>query len=191
MGKAWPRQFADQLSATGRNYGIDHVVDATVDVCACGDNVGLVTLIPRDVVTVNENEARARRDGRLAGGEAFAGWSATASLCYAFTPSGQSGFLFSAGGGGGGPWGANALIGPMISNAQNLSDLGGPFGYAEGSAGEGPYGAGVQVSVGENGNGKLIWEIVPGWAPSLRMPLPVPFTAGGGVTGTWTFGQVG
>lgn len=107
--------------------------------------------------------------GGCVGGGYFGGWAATGSLCYAFTPSGQSGYPFSAGGGGGGPFDANALIGPIGSNAQTLCDLGGWFGHAEASAGVGPYSPGSQV----------------------RPPIPIPFSAGGKAAFTWTFGQIG
>jgi hypothetical protein len=129
--------------------------------------------------------------GGCVGGSYFGGPAVTANLCYAVTPSGQSGFTFSAGGGGGGPLGINALIGPFVSNAQKLSDLSGGFGYAEGSAGEGPYGAGVTGAIGQNACGRTIWSAEAGWAPGLRLPIPAPFTFGGGGTYTWTFGQLG
>ena len=129
--------------------------------------------------------------GGCIGGSVFAGPGATANLCYAVTPSGQSGFTFTLGGGGGGPLGANLLIGPMVSNAQRLSDLGGPFAYGEGSAGEGPYGAGGQGAIGQNACGKTIWSAEGGWAPGARFPIPIPATGGGGASYTWTFGQLG
>jgi hypothetical protein len=82
-----------------------------------------------------------------------------------------------------------------VSNAQKLSDLSGGFGYAEGSAGEGLYGAGVTGAIGQNACGRTIWSAEAGWAPGLRLPIPAPFTFGGGgtytCTYTWTFGQLG
>jgi RHS repeat-associated protein len=129
--------------------------------------------------------------GGCIGGSYFGGPAVTANLCYAVTPSGQSGFTFSAGLGGGGPLGVNALVGPFASNAQTLSDLGGGFGYAEGTAGEGPYSAGVTGAIGQNMCGRTIWSAEAGWAPGLRLPIPAPFTFGGGGTYTWTFGQIG
>jgi hypothetical protein len=129
--------------------------------------------------------------GACAGGSYFGGPAFTVNLCYAVTPSGQSGFTFSAGGGGGGPAGINALIGPFVSNAQKLSDLGGPFGYAEGSAGEGIYGAGGEGEIGQNSCSRTIWSAEAGWAPGARLPIPAPFTFGGGGTYTWTFGELG
>jgi hypothetical protein len=126
--------------------------------------------------------------GLCAGGSYFGGPAFAGSLCYMATPSGQSGFTLSLGAGGGGPLGVNGLIGPVVSNAQNLNDLHGPFGYAEGTAGEGVFGAGAQGSIGQNSCGRTIWSSTFGWAPGARFPVPLPFTFGGGASYTWTFG---
>ena len=125
--------------------------------------------------------------GGCIGGSAYAGVGVTGSICYYATPSGQSGFTVAGGAGGGGPFGANLLIGPSASNAQNLSDLGGWFAYAGGSVGEGPYSAGVQGEIGQNSCGSTIWSATPGWAPSLDVPAPFSFEGGGSYT--WTYSQ--
>ena len=125
--------------------------------------------------------------GGCVGGSLFAGVDGTGSICYYATPSGQSGITLGGGGGGGGPFGGNFLIGPSISNAQTLSDFGGGFGFAGGSAGEGIYGAGAQGQIGQNSCGRTIWSATIGWAPGLRTPAPFSFEGGG--TYTWTYPQ--
>lgn len=125
--------------------------------------------------------------GGCAGGSAFGGFGVTGSICYYATPSGQSGITLEGGAGGGGPFGANFLIGPSVSNAQNLSDLGGWFAYGGASAGEGPYSAGLQGQIGQNSCGNTIWSTTPGWAPGLRTPAPFSFEGGGSYT--WIFSQ--
>ncbi len=80
--------------------------------------------------------------GGCVGGSVFAGIDITESLCYYATPSGQSGITLQGGMGGGGPFGANFLVGASASNAHNLSDFGGWFAYGGGGVGEGPYSGG-------------------------------------------------
>ena len=126
--------------------------------------------------------------GGCAGGSYFGGPALNANLCWVATPSGQTGFTFSLGGGGGGPLGVNALLGPVFSNAQNLCDLRGGFGYGEGSVGEYVFGGGTQGSIGNNRNNRAVWTAEGGWAPALRTPVPIPFTGGGGGSFTWVLG---
>jgi RHS repeat-associated protein len=123
--------------------------------------------------------------GGCIGGSAYAGYGVTGSICYYATPSGQSGLTVAGGAGSVGPFGANLLIGPSFSNAQNLSDLGGWFIYAGGSVGEGPYSAGIEGLIGQNSCGKTIWSATPGWAPSLEVPAPLGVEGGGSYT--WTY----
>ena len=124
--------------------------------------------------------------GGCVGGSAYAGVGVAEAICYYATPSGQSGFTVEGGAGGGGPFGANLLIGPSVSNAQNLSDLGGWFAYGGGSVGEGPYSAGVQGQIGQNSCGNTIWSATAGWAPSLDVPAPFSFEGGGSYTSTYS-----
>jgi hypothetical protein len=124
--------------------------------------------------------------GGCVGGSAAVLIHGTANLCWVATPSGQTGFTFTLGGGGG-YGGISALAGPVFSNAQDMCELSRKFDYAEGSAGTGPVTrVGGQVAVGQRANGQTIWTAEPGWAPALRVGPPV--SGGGGVSYTWTFG---
>jgi len=124
--------------------------------------------------------------GICASGDVFAGADIHGSVCYVSTPSGQTGLTVSVGVGFGAPYGVSSLLGPEISNAQRLSDLGGPFAFASASAGRGPFGAGAFGEAGENSCGRTIWVAGGGWAPSLRI-APTPFSYAGGLTNTLTF----
>jgi hypothetical protein len=124
--------------------------------------------------------------GGCVGGGAGAGLGASANLCYVVTPSGQSGFTVSAGIGGRSP-GGGFLVGPLISNAQNVHDLTGPFAYGEGSVGPDLFSGGGQGAIGQNPCGRTIWTGEFGWAPGG----PLPFSFGGGIENTRTFGDLG
>jgi hypothetical protein len=181
LGLCWPSwacPVENALGSVGTTVakGVADVVNTTIATSPAGLAAGAI------------GQATGITVGGCIGGSAFAGLGGTANLCWATTPSGQHGFTFSLGGGGGGPWGTNALIGPLFSNAQDLCDLGGPFAYGEASVGELQYSGGAQFAVGTNSRGQVIWSGVPGWAPGPRNPLPVPFTFGGGALYTWTYG---
>jgi len=122
--------------------------------------------------------------GGCISGSAFGGPDVTGSLCYYATPSGESGVTAPGGLGVGGPAGANLLVGPSVSNAENLSDFEEWFLYGGASAGEAQYGAGVQGQIGKNGCGRTIWSATAGWAPSLQ--LGVGGEAGVSYTRTYT-----
>jgi RHS repeat-associated protein len=122
--------------------------------------------------------------GGCVGGSAFAGVGVTGSICYYSTPSGQAGITVTAGGGVGGPAGANLMIGPSVSNAQQLCQLGSWFYYGGGTLGEGLPDVGGQVAVGDS-NGHPIWVGTGGWTPGVS--VPTPFSVEGGKTYTWTF----
>lgn len=120
--------------------------------------------------------------GICAGGSIIGGYDLMGSVCYMVTPSGQSGFTVTAGGGGGAPMGLSGLVGLSVSNAQQSCDFDGTSVYLWGAAGEGPYGAGASGSLSDGG----IWQTTVGWAPGFR--VPAPFSFGGGVSRTWTIG---
>jgi RHS repeat-associated protein len=123
--------------------------------------------------------------GGCVGGSFTGGGSVSGSVCYIATPSGSSGITATIGGGAGIPISAGGYVGPVVSNGQTLNDQAGPFAYAGGSAGEGPYSGGGQVSRGTNSCGDTIWDVSLGWTPSITLGPPV--TLYGGRSQTWVF----
>lgn len=117
----------------------------------------------------------------------------TGSACYYATPSGQNGLTVTYGGGTGLGWGADLTAGPTFSNAQNLNDLGGWFGYTGGSIGDGDVASG-SLSYGRNNCGDLITNGYVGvgedsglnFAPFFGIPGS-SFSAGTGVSYTWIY----
>jgi len=131
--------------------------------------------------------------GACIAGDIYLGNAFHAGVCYVATPSGQSGFTFSVGGGFGAPIGASGFAGPMFSNAHDLSDLGGPFSYGWASFGAFPAAAGVAGEVGTNARGQLIGVGSYGWTPAIPLADPlfveVPRGSfGGGFDYAWTIG---
>ena len=190
------------LSSCGHPNSLWDTVGSLVDCATKGDVGGAIGTVttsglrtagtvvadsPAGMVLSWASQETGTSLGGCLGGSAYAGVGVTGSICYYATPSGQSGFTVDGGAGGGGPFGVNLLIGPSVSNAQNLSDLGGWFAYAGGSVGEGPYSAGIQGQIGQNSCGNTIWSATPGWAPSLEVPAPFSFEGGGSYT--WTYSQ--
>lgn len=113
----------------------------------------------------------------------YVGVGGSVSACLVATPDGHVGVTGTAGAGVG--FGASALVGGMVSNAQCLDDLGGWFNYAEGSAGKGVAGAGGSYGYGRNASGDRIWAATGGWAPT---PSPVPLGGAVGRSYTGTYG---
>ena len=190
------------LSKCGHPTSLWDTVGSLVDCASSGDVGGAVSTVTTSGLRTAGTVAADSPGGQLlswvsqetgtslggcVGGSIFAGGDLTGSICYYATPSGQNGITVEGGAGGGGPFGANFLIGPSVSNAQNLSDLGGWFAYGEASAGEGPYSAGIQGQIGQNSCGNTIWSATPGWAPGLRSPAPFSFEGRGSYT--WTYSQ--
>ena len=125
--------------------------------------------------------------GTYTGGRPI-GVSGTGSLCYVATPSGQTGLTVTAGAGAGAPQSSlSGSVSPLISNGRTLGDQGKGFAYVGASAGEDQYSAGATVSAGRNANGRLIWDVNPGWTPNVGGPAPVGVHTGRSYT--WTFGS--
>jgi RHS repeat-associated protein len=78
-------------------------------------------------------------------------------------------------------------VGPMISNAPRISDLGGPFGKVGGSGELGTISAGGDVSVGTSPSNRQIVVLSGGLGQSLDLPFVVAgFEIHGLYTYTWT-----
>ncbi|HEY2200220.1 MAG TPA: hypothetical protein VGH69_21430 [Mycobacterium sp.] len=123
--------------------------------------------------------------GGCIGGSAVGGIALTGSICYYATPSGQDGITLTGRGGGGGPLGANLMLGASISDAQSLCDLHGPFAYAGATFGEGFPEVGAQGAFGTGSNGKPVGGFTAGWTLGVNFPTPFIFEAG--VTDTGIF----
>jgi RHS repeat-associated protein len=119
--------------------------------------------------------------GICAGGSAHGTAGVTGSACIVGTPDGDSGIIVNAGGGGGLP-SYNGLLGISISNAQKVSDYGGPFASVSAGGGVGVNSWGGSFSIGRNDEGRTIWQGVAGWTPGVGL-LPVSFSVD--VTNTW------
>lgn len=122
--------------------------------------------------------------GGCLGVSAYDGGGSTGSLCYAATPSGQSGFTVTAGVGVGSP-SVGFSIGPFVSNGHRLTDQGGRFQAADASAGRGLLASGGgSVAWGRNQCSDPIWDAGVAWTPSIS---PFLVSAHYAVTDTWTF----
>ncbi len=104
------------------------------------------------------------------------GIAGTVELCIAETQSHQVGILFTIGGGGGSPSGSVSLN-IFTSNATEISQLGGPFAFGQGSVGDGPQ-IDVRGSVGEDRNNNTIVTAEFGAGLTLKLPLPGSFASG-------------
>ena len=113
------------------------------------------------------------------GGTVGFGWGASANACIVITSNGIGStqtFGFA-------DFGTPALGGgiqPFVSNAEHVSQFGGPFSYAGGSAG--PFSA--DSSWGEDDCGNFIWESGVGVGTGLPIP-EVHFGTSETSTQTW------
>jgi hypothetical protein len=197
------------LSKCGHAHGIFDVAGSLVDCASKGDVGGAISTAAQAgtrtaATAINYSpfgtaaQAASSVTGLTLGGcisGSITGFSANgvASVCYYATPSGDGGLTASLGGGTGLGWGADLTLGPSISNAQHVSDLGGWFGYTGGSAGEDIVGSG-SLSYGVNSCGNTIFDGYAGAGEdsgfNFGRPLGIPglpFSAGTGASYTWTY----
>ena len=156
------------------------VITAGADAVATG-----ISLTPAGQVLQLGSSLSGTTVGGCAGGSFTGGGSVSGSVCYLATPRRGSGITATIGGGAGTPISVGGYVGPVISNGQTLNDQAGPFDFAGGSAGEGPYSGGGTVSRGKNSCGDTIWDVSLGWTPSITLGPPV--TLHGGRSQTWVF----
>ena len=117
-------------------------------------------------------------------GSAAWGLAGAGEICIVETQSGQAGILFTRGGGGGSP-SASISMNLFVSNATEISQLGGPFGYAQGAFGEGPQVDGGGA-IGRDCNNQTIVTVEFGAGLTLKLPLPGSFAAGVTTTSAMT-----
>jgi len=151
---------------------------------------------PSDVALAEEPLGAAPCPARLSvqgvqssfAGNLFGGYL-TASFSLLRTPDGQFGAAFAKGGGGGtGVIGLTAGVGPVFSNARNLSDYGGVFGGVGGAIGF-PLSFGVNTAIGTAAETCTIAVVVPEVALGSNISIagiaPLPAEAHGFATDTW------
>lgn len=105
-------------------------------------------------------------------------------LCYTSTPSGEHGFVLTAGAGVGAP-SVTGYIGPMFSNAQSFDDLRGRGSYAYGGAG--PISGGA--AWGTDSCGDTTWSASGGYTPPGFGFTPFGFSGGAGEATTYAHGR--
>jgi RHS repeat-associated protein len=179
-----PMNLVDPSGLSSCGFSIGGFVDCASKVGKGAANVGartgatLAQLSPVGQALDLVSHGTGMTVGGCVSGTVLSGVELDASICYASTPSGQAGFTAGAGAGMGFPVGGSFLVGPTVSNAHNLGDLGGPFGYLWASGGAGPLSAGGSMQAGKNSCGSVIWQATPGWAPGLATPTPFGYGSG-------------
>lgn len=111
-----------------------------------------------------------RTTGVCIGGEAMFAADGQASLCYAQLPNGDSGMVASVGAGAGTSIALSGFLGPMMSNANSWSELGGWSPSVSGGAGELLASGAGSYSWSTGQCGGVVWQGAAGWAPSVRLP---------------------
>ena len=140
-----------------------------------------------DPVT-NTDRSGLSTNGYCIGGGAAWGPGIFGQVCIVTSSTGQIGITGTVGGGGGSP---NASIGgySQVSNANDLNQLRGPFGY-------GGFGVGEGVSIGAGGFvgldscNQTIYGGEAGGGVGVRVPIPFEAHGGASVTGVHVFGGV-
>ncbi len=151
-----------------------------------GEAVGVASHIGATVVQSSpvgqdlqlSSEISGLTEGLCAGASFVGGGNVHVSACYVSSPNGQSAITYTGEVGGGFPIGVSGFLGPMISNAQSPSDLGGRFNVAGASIGKEWESGGGSVAFGQDSCGQSIWQVAAGWTPNIGLGPPVGAYAG-------------